>query len=121
MARRRSTTRWSPRTSTTTSCSLVIGPWAPFGRQLSGDRTRPATSYPATPALEFRTRYMKPFLDHYLKGTPDPKTPPVLTYATGDQQVGRVESTGRWARPTPLYLQANGALGWTKPSRRGRA
>ena len=76
--------------------------------------------FPGDTALHFRTHYMKPFLDHYLKGAPDPKIPPVATFATG---VNKWDELKAWplGSPTPLYLQANGALGWTKPGDRGCA
>ena len=46
---------------------------------------------------------MKPFFDHYLKDAPDPRTPPVLTYATG---INRWEESPKWPMGTltPLYL-----------------
>ncbi len=58
---------------------------------------------------------MKPFLDHYLKDAPDPKTPPVLTYATG---VNHWDESPKWpmGQLTPLYLQAGFGLGFDKPS-----
>lgn len=92
---------------------LVIGPWRHSGVNY------PATELgwyklPGDTGLEFRSRYMKPFLDHYLKGGPDPKTPPALTYATG---VNKWDESKSWpvGTATPLYLQADGKLGWTKP------
>src|SRR3954454_10327626 len=56
-------------------------------------------------SAQWRTDFVKPFLDHYLKGAPDPHTPPVLTYAT---VVNRWEQSPRWpmGTPTPLYLTA---------------
>ncbi len=94
--------------------SLVIGPWRHSGVNYIGAELGPY-KLPGDTALEFRTRYMKPFLDHYLKGAPDPKTPPVVTYATG---INKWSESKAWpmGRATPLYLQAGGALGWTKPA-----
>ena len=94
--------------------SLVIGPWRHSGVNYIGAELGPY-KMPGDTALEFRTRYMKPFLDHYLKGGPDPKTPSVITYATG---VNKWDESKSWPAgvATPLYLQADGALGWMKPA-----
>jgi putative CocE/NonD family hydrolase len=82
--------------------SLVIGPWRHSGVNHYGYELGPLT-FTGDTAHEFRVKYMKPFLDHYLKGAPDPHTPHVLTYATG---VDRWEQSPRWpmGTPTPLYL-----------------
>ena len=94
--------------------SLVIGPWRHSGVNYAAAELG-WYKLPGDTGLEFRTRYMKPFLDHYLKDAPDPKTPPVLTYETG---VNKWNESRQWpmGSPTPLYLQADGALGWTKPA-----
>lgn len=97
--------------------SLVIGPWRHSGVNHYGYDLGPLT-FTGDTAREFRVGYMKPFLDHHLKGTPDPHTPPVLTYATG---------ANRWARsdkwpmgtPTALYLQAGMGAGFGAPGADG--
>ena len=61
---------------------LVIGPWRHSGANHYGYELG-ALTFTGDTALQWRTQYMKPFFDHYLKGAPDPHTPPVLTYATG--------------------------------------
>ena len=61
---------------------LVIGPWRHSGANHYGYELG-ALTFTGDTARELRAKYMKPFLDHYLKGAPDPHTPPVLTYATG--------------------------------------
>ncbi|MEQ1780427.1 MAG: CocE/NonD family hydrolase [Hyphomonadaceae bacterium] len=103
-----------PKDTNNDKLHLVIGPWRHSGVNY------PATELgfyklPGDTGLDFRSRYMKPFLDHYLKGAPDPKTPPVLTYQTG---INKWNETQKWPGgvATPLYLQANGELGWTKPT-----
>lgn len=92
---------------------LVIGPWRHSGVNYQATELG-WYELPGDTGLEWRTRYMKPFLDHYLKGAPDPKTPPVITYTTG---TNRWNESKAWpgGAGTPLYLQPNGALGWTKP------
>ena len=61
---------------------LHIGPWRHSGANHYGFDLG-ALTFTGDTAREWRAEYVKPFFDHYLKGGPDPKTPPVLTYATG--------------------------------------
>ena len=65
-------------------------------------------------------KYVKPFFDHYLKGGPDPKTPPVLTYATGANQWNISQ---RWPMgvPKPIYLAAGGVAHFRANRRRAGA
>jgi predicted acyl esterase len=92
---------------------LVIGPWRHSGANHYGYDLG-ALTFAGDTALEWRTRWVKPFLDHYLKGAPDPHTPPVLTYATG---TNRWEESPRWpmGTPTPFYLAATGRAGFEHP------
>lgn len=96
---------------------LVIGPWRHSQVNYQGDSLG-ALKYPGDTALEFRTRYMKPFLDHYLKGAPDPHIPQALTYRTGTNQW---DASPRWpmGAPTPLYLGQKFSLGFTAPAAEG--
>ena len=96
---------------------LVIGPWRHSGANHYGYELGDLT-FTGDTAAEWRTKWMKPFLDHYLKGTADPHTPPVLTYATG---ADRWETSPRWpmGTPTPLYLGAGGTAGFEHPSDSG--
>jgi len=81
---------------------LVIGPWRHSGVNHYGYGLGDLT-FTGDTAGEFRAKVMKPFFDHYLKGAPDPKTPAVLTYATG---VDRWETSEHWpnGKPVKLYL-----------------
>jgi putative CocE/NonD family hydrolase len=103
-----------PKDTNNDKLSLVIGPWRHSGVNYIGTELGPY-KLPGDTALEFRTKYLKPFFDHYLKGAPDPKTPPVLTYATG---INKWDESKSWpmGAATPLYLQSDGGLGWTKPT-----
>ena len=96
---------------------LVIGPWRHSGVNYQGD-TLGALQFPGDTALEFRTRYMKPFLDHYLKGAPDPRIPAALTYETGTNQWNK---SAQWpvGKPTPIYLKPDFALGFDAPASAG--
>ena len=61
---------------------------------------------------------MKPFLDHYLKGGPDPKLPAAITYATG---TNTWNASPRWpmGRMTPLYLDGQFAARFGQPGTSG--
>ena len=94
--------------------TLVIGPWRHSGAN-HGGWSLGALDFTGDTAREWRVKWLKPFLDHHLKGAPDPKTPPVLTYATG---INAWQTSPRWpmGTPTPLYLAADGAAGFAKPA-----
>ncbi len=97
--------------------TLVIGPWRHSGVNHYGYSLGDLT-FTGDTAAEFRTTYMKPFFDHYLKGAPDPHTPPVLTYATG---INKWEVSQRWPMGTltPLYLGDKFTASFTKPAADG--
>jgi putative CocE/NonD family hydrolase len=97
---------------------LVIGPWRHSGANHYGYDLG-ALTFTGDTAAEWRTQYVKPFFDHYLKGAPDPHTPPVLTYATG---VNRWEQSPRWpmGTPTPLFLTAGNGASFERPAAEGR-
>ena len=83
---------------------LVIGPWRHSGANHYGYALG-ALTFAGDTAKQWRTEYMKPFFDHWLKGAPDPHIPPVLTYATG---IDRWQHSPRWpmGTMTPYYLGA---------------
>ncbi len=93
---------------------LVIGPWRHSGVNYVGTELGPY-KLPGDTALDFRVNYMKPFLDHYLKGGPDPKLPSAITYATG---VNRWDKSPKWPMGAyrPLYLQSGFRLEFAKPA-----
>ena len=97
--------------------TLVIGPWRHSGAN-HGGYDLGALNFTGDTAAEFRSRYLKPFFDHYLKGAPDPHTPRVLTYATG---INQWESSPAWpmGTPTPLYLAENHVATFVRPNGRG--
>jgi uncharacterized protein len=97
--------------------SLVIGPWRHSGANHYGYDLGSLTVTGDT-ALEWRVQYVKPFFDHWLRGAPDPHTPPVLTYATG---VNKWESSPRWPMGVakPIYLADNGTATFQRPATAG--
>jgi putative CocE/NonD family hydrolase len=96
---------------------LVIGPWRHSGANHYGYELGDLT-FNGDTALQWRTEELKPFLDHYLKGAPDPHTPAAYTYATG---INKWESSPRWpmGTPTPLYLTVNNGVSFDKPGASG--
>jgi len=77
-----------------------------------------ALTFTGDTAQEWRVKWVKPFFDHYLRGGPDPRTPNVLTYATGANQWN---ISPRWpmGTPTPLYLSAGMGTSFTRPRASG--
>ena len=106
-----------PKDANNDMVSLVIGPWRHSGVNHYGYDLG-ALTFNGDTAQEFRAGYLKPFFDHWLKGAPDPHTPPVLTYATG---ANRWEVSPKWpmGTPTPLYLDAGLRAGFAKPGAEG--
>jgi uncharacterized protein len=97
--------------------TLVIGPWRHSGVNHYGYDLG-ALTFTGDTSDEFRVKYMKPFFDHYLKGTPNPHTPPVLTYATG---INRWEESPKWpmGKLTALYLDDRFGAAFTAPAAAG--
>jgi putative CocE/NonD family hydrolase len=96
---------------------LVIGPWRHSGANHYGYELGDLT-FNGDTALEWRRDYLKPWLDHYLKGTPDPHAPAALTYATG---INKWEASPRWpmGTPTPLFLTAGFGASFDRPAASG--
>ena len=96
---------------------LVIGPWRHSGANHYGYELGDLT-FNGDTALQWRQEELKPFLDHYLKGAPDPRTPPVYTYATG---INKWQSSPRWpmGTPTPIYLTAANGVSFDRPAGTG--
>jgi putative CocE/NonD family hydrolase len=96
---------------------LVIGPWRHSGANHYGYELGDIT-FTGDTALEWRRDYLKPWLDHYLKGTPDPHAPAALTYATG---INKWEASPRWpmGMPTPLFLTPGFGASFDRPSATG--
>lgn len=97
--------------------SFVIGPWRHSGFNHYGYDLG-ALTFTGDTAREWRVKYAKPFFDHWLKGGPDPKTPPVLTYATGANEWN---VSDRWPMGTPkrIFLAADGKATFEKPQASG--
>ncbi len=96
---------------------LAIGPWRHSGANHYGYDLG-SLIFTGDTAREWRVEYVKPFFDHWLKGAPDPHTPPVLTYATG---INKWQSSPRWPMGTsrPIYLADNGVVSFDRPATAG--
>ena len=96
---------------------LVIGPWRHSGANHYGYELGDLR-FTGDTAAEWRAKYLKPWLDHYLKGAPDPHIPATLTYATG---INRWEQSPRWPMgvAAPLYLGAGQTAGFERPAGSG--
>jgi putative CocE/NonD family hydrolase len=107
-----------PKDTNNDKVALHIGPWRHSGANHYGYDLG-ALIFTGDTAREWRVKYVKPFFDHYLKGGPDPKTPPVLTYATG---INEWQSSPRWpmGNARPIYLAADGVATFEKPAAAGK-
>ncbi len=105
---------------------LVLGPWNHGGGRRDGRAIGPF-QFAGDTGGWFRRAVMQPFLDHHLRGAPDPGTPRVLAYETGADVWHRYDhwpracAQGCTARSRHLYLQADGRLGFEAPSATGQA
>jgi len=95
---------------------LVMGPWDHGGWSWDDPDQLGDASFGPGSAAFFRERIEAPFFRQYLKGAPDPGLPRATVFETGSNRWRRF---GAWpppnARPTPLYLQAGGQLGFQAP------
>ena len=97
--------------------SLVIGPWRHSGANHYGYDLG-ALTFAGDTALQWRRDHVKPFFDHWLRGGPDPHTPPVLTYATG---IDKWQVSQKWplGTATPFYLSADNRASFDAPGAAG--
>ena len=101
-----------------TMVSLALGPWRHSGVNFDGSSLGPL-KFEGDTARQFRTRWMKPFLDCRLKTNPPPcVTVPVLSYATGQDRWSEAQ---KWpvGQDTPLYLGPGASLTFAPPMAAG--
>jgi putative CocE/NonD family hydrolase len=104
---------------------LVLGPWH-HGQEIEEASSLGAIHFDSDTGLYFRNQILTPFLAHYLKDDPPAmKTAPVNAFVTG---ANTWEQLKTWPsgcendcapKPTPIYLQADAKLGFSKPSGEG--
>jgi putative CocE/NonD family hydrolase len=104
---------------------LVLGPWN-HGQGRREGRGIGAIQFEGDTAGTFRRDVMQPFLDYYLKDSPNqpagPDTPRVLVYETGADKWQRYDQwpqscqSGCPAQSKALYLLPGGKLGFDPPT-----
>jgi len=101
---------------------LVLGPWH-HGQEIEEASSLGAIKFGSDTGYYFRTQVLAPFLAHYLKDdAPAMKTAPVTAFETGANKWEELQSwpsgcaNGCKPKATPLYLEADGKLGFAKPA-----
>jgi len=110
-----------PKDTSNDKVFLVMGPWH-HGQEILEGSSLGAIRFNSDTALYFRREILRPFLDQYLKeGAPKADVAPVTAFETGTNTWRRLSAwpagcaTGCSIKPTPLYLNAGLALGFTAP------
>jgi putative CocE/NonD family hydrolase len=102
---------------------LVMGPWH-HGQEIDEGSSLGALKFNSDTSLYFRKEVLAPFLAHYLKdGEPKMDVAPVTAFETGTNAWRRLPAWPASAdatavvrpQPTPLYLGAGLALGFSQP------
>lgn len=99
---------------------LVMGPWFHSQVNREGKNLGPLVWAEDTTA-DFRENYLMPFFRQYLADGPKVDTPPVLIYNTSQDHWDKFQKwplscdSGCELKSKPLYLKANGKLGFDAP------
>jgi putative CocE/NonD family hydrolase len=100
---------------------LVLGPWH-HGQAIWDGSSLGPIKFDSDTALTFRQQILRPFLARYLKdGAPKADIPPVFAFETGANVWRRLPAwpagcaSGCEVKATPLYLAADGKLGFAAP------
>ena len=101
---------------------LVMGPWH-HGQEIEEASSLGAIKFGSDTGYYFRTQVLAPFLAHYLKDdAPAMKVAPVTAFETGADRWEDLQSwpsgcaDGCKPKATPIYLEADGKLGFTAPA-----
>src|ERR1041385_8249581 len=100
---------------------LVLGPWH-HGQEIREGSALGAIKFGSDTALTFRQDILRPFLDHYLKGTPMPDISPVTAFETGTNKWRRLPAwpagcaSGCAIKATPLYLHDGSKVSLNAPA-----
>ncbi|HEX8583313.1 MAG TPA: CocE/NonD family hydrolase [Allosphingosinicella sp.] len=99
---------------------LVMGPWRHSQVNREG-RSLGAFQWEGDTARQFREEMVLPFFNQHLKGGPAVELPAATIYNTGEDRWDRLTTwplaceKGCAAPLTPMYLQANDGLAFSKP------
>jgi putative CocE/NonD family hydrolase len=105
---------------------LVMGPWRHSQVNRTGRELGPF-QWDGDTAQQFRERMVLPLFDQYLKDGPPANLPQAAIYNTGENRWDRLTTwplaceQGCAAPLTPLYLDADGGLGFAKAAAGGDA
>ncbi len=112
----------APRDTAHDKVYLVLGPWH-HGQEIHDGSSLGPIRFGSDTGLTFRQHILRPFLDHFLKdGAPPMDVAPVEAFETGTDAWHRLPAwpagcaAGCSIKPTPLYLAAGGALGFSAPA-----
>lgn len=103
---------------------IVMGPWRHSQINREGRSLGPLL-WNGDTAAQFREDMVLPFFNHYLKDGPAPNLPPAIIYNTGENHWDRFTDwplacfEGCPNPLKPIYLQADGGLGFTVPAAGG--
>ena len=109
------------RQSPGTDNRLVMGPWSHGGWAGGPGRSLGRVSFDQPTSAQFQKDVLLPFLDHYLKDdAPALTVSPVTAYETGTNTWRHLKSWpsasgDRTPVMTPVYLRADGKLGFSAP------
>jgi len=102
---------------------LVLGPWH-HGQEIEDGSTLGALKFKSDTGLYFREKILRPFLDHFLKDeAPKLDVAPVTAFETGTNTWHRLPAwpagceSGCAPKATPLYLNGNLKLSFSRPTR----
>ncbi|MGH8112825.1 MAG: CocE/NonD family hydrolase [Rhodanobacteraceae bacterium] len=105
---------------------LALGPWY-HGQEIADGTHLGAIRFPTDTSRYFQQHILRPFLAHYLKNDPPPlHIAPVTVYVTGADHWERMDKwppacmSGCGSKDTPLYLEADHALGFGAPNAGGK-
>jgi putative CocE/NonD family hydrolase len=94
---------------------LVMGPWH-HGQMIWDGSALGAIKFDSDTSKTFRQTYLRPFLAQHLKGGPKADIPPVAAFETGTNTWKHYPAWPVAPKGAPLYLSANGKLGFTAPA-----
>jgi putative CocE/NonD family hydrolase len=100
---------------------LVMGPWN-HGQMIGDGSSLGALKFHSDTSRYFRRKYLRPFLDQYLReNAPQAEVPPVLAYETGSNEWRELDAwpagcvEGCTVSPTPLYFNNGLKLSFDSP------